>query len=64
MRDPDFDWRIAVRGLSEDQVAETIERLEARLQEATMLLTLSDLGCDAVEEGDECPICEFLEGCQ
>jgi len=28
MRDEDFDWRIAIRGMSEDEVARVIERLE------------------------------------
>jgi hypothetical protein len=30
-RDPDFDWRIRIRGMTEDEVAEVIEKLEARL---------------------------------
>jgi len=35
--------------------------LESRLQEAEELLELSDLGCDAEDIGDECPICEHLK---
>jgi hypothetical protein len=30
-RDPDFDWRIRVRGMTEDEVATKLEKLEAAL---------------------------------
>jgi len=57
-QDPELE---VVHLLLQQMILKTrVERLQQRLATATELLTVADQGCDAEEQGDECPICEFL----